>query len=54
MFLKKKKKTPSLNLKRGNMLTDEELKATMGSGNGSIRYVSDEFIQSRILKGRGR
>lgn len=52
MFAKKKKFNP-VNLKKEHKLTEAELKGTMGSGNGQIRYVSDEFIQARILKGRG-
>lgn len=53
MFGKKKKKFSTANLKKENVLTEVELKGAMGSGNGQVRYVADEFIQSRILKGRG-
>lgn len=53
MFTKKKKKFNPAKLKEENRLTEEELKGAMGSGNAQVRYVADEFIQSRILKGRG-
>lgn len=52
MFVKKKEKLRPAKLKKENMLTEAELKETMGSGNAQVRYVADEFIQSRILKGR--
>lgn len=51
MFGKRKKKVTSTQLKKENILTEIELKEVMGSGNGQVRYVSDEFIQAKILKG---
>lgn len=33
-------------------LEEEELKDIYGSGNSQIRYISNEYIQARILKMR--
>lgn len=54
MFTRKKKRVQPTRLSKENTLTDNEMKKTMGSGNGQVRYVADEFIQSRILKERGK
>ena len=53
MFGKKKKKFSTAKLRKENLLTDVELKEAMGSGNGQVRFIANEFIQSRVLKGRG-
>ena len=31
-------------------LSEEEMKKVFGSGNSQVRYISDEYIQARILK----
>ncbi|MFQ9601906.1 MAG: hypothetical protein ACLR0O_00085 [Staphylococcus aureus] len=33
-------------------LNEEELQKVIGSGNSQVRYISDEYIQARILKMR--
>lgn len=33
-------------------LGDDEMKKVFGSGNSQVRYISDEYIQARILKMR--
>lgn len=31
-------------------LNESEMKKVIGSGNSQVRYISDEYIQARILK----
>jgi hypothetical protein len=33
-------------------LNEEELQKVIGSGNSQVRYISNEYIQARILKMR--
>lgn len=33
-------------------LNEDEMKKVFGSGNSQVRYISDEYIQARILKMR--
>lgn len=51
MFSKKRKKPPGVNVTRNQLLEEQALKQTHGSGNGQARYVPDEYVQARLLKG---
>lgn len=51
MFAKKKKKIAPIKLENEKRMSDFEMKQAMGSGNSQVRYIPDEFIQSRILGG---
>lgn len=31
-------------------LSEDEMKKVIGSGNTQVRYISDEYIQAKILK----
>ncbi len=31
-------------------LSEDEMKKVFGSGNSQVRYISDEYIQGKILK----
>lgn len=31
-------------------LSEDEMKKVFGSGNSQVRYISDEYIQAKILK----
>ncbi|WP_268760939.1 hypothetical protein [Enterococcus sp. RIT-PI-f] len=40
-----------MKVNRNQLLEEQALKQTHGSGNGQARYIPDEYVQARMLKG---
>ncbi|WP_313509739.1 hypothetical protein [Enterococcus sp.] len=38
-------------MNRNQLLEEQDLKRTHGSGNGQARFIPDEYVQARLLKG---
>jgi len=48
----KKNKQIALKVRPENILEEKEMKKVVGSGNSQVRYIPDEYIQTRILSER--
>lgn len=50
MKIKKSRTDFTVKGEKCRKLQEEEMKKVIGSGNSQVRYISDEYIQAKILK----
>ncbi|SJZ41408.1 hypothetical protein SAMN02745116_00240 [Pilibacter termitis] len=47
---KKQREIRPIKLGKAALLNDEEMKSAYGSGNSQIRYIPNEYVQSKLLQ----